>query len=98
MEIRQSEEYVTENWWKWSVWLEAPAEELDQVEYVEWRLDPTFPEPIRRITDRATNFRLETGGWGVFPIHAWVMLKAGTKVKLRHYLQLHHPDGSPHTA
>ena len=98
MEIRQSEEYVTENWWKWSVWLEASPAELDQVESVEWRLHPTFPNPIRRVTDRATKFRLETGGWGVFIIHAVVQLKDGKTERLRHRLQLHFPDGSANTA
>jgi transcription initiation factor IIF auxiliary subunit len=98
MEIRQSEEYVTDNWWKWSVWLDAPPAELDNVESVEWRLHPTFPDPIRRVSDRATNFRLDTAGWGVFPIHASVKLKGGTTLKLRHQLQWHFPDGGTNTA
>jgi transcription initiation factor IIF auxiliary subunit len=98
MQIRQSEEYVGQDWWKWAIWLEGAEQELDQVEYVEWRLHPTFPDPVRKSTDRGTGFRLETGGWGVFPIHASVRLKDGQTLKLRHLLQLHFPDGTQNTA
>jgi transcription initiation factor IIF auxiliary subunit len=93
MEIQQSESYMGDNWWNWSVWIEGPPEELDAVEYVEWKLHPTFPNPIRRVADRSTNFRLDTGGWGVFMIHAYAQRKDGTTEKLRHYLQLHLPGG-----
>jgi transcription initiation factor IIF auxiliary subunit len=93
MEIRQSESYVGDNWWNWSVWIEGSNEELDRVEYVEWRLDPTFSNPVRRVEDRGTNFRLETGGWGVFMIHAFARRKDGTTEQMRHYLELHYPDG-----
>jgi transcription initiation factor IIF auxiliary subunit len=29
--------------WNWSVWIDGPDAELDQVESVEWVLHPTFP-------------------------------------------------------
>jgi hypothetical protein len=47
MEIHQSEQYVGDNYWKWSVWIEGPSEELDAVEFVEWQLHPTFPTKHR---------------------------------------------------
>jgi transcription initiation factor IIF auxiliary subunit len=98
MHIAQSEKYVGDDWWNWSVWLEGSPAELDSVVDVEWRLHPTFPNPVRRVTNRKTNFRLDTGGWGVFPIHASVNLKGGGVEKLRHYLELHYPDGRQNTA
>lgn len=98
MQIRQFEEYAGRDWWKWAVWLDGSSNELNEVEYVEWRLHPTFPDPVRRATDRGTGFRLETGGWGVFPIHAAVHLKDGTTLKLKHHLQLHYPDGRKNLA
>lgn len=98
MEIQQSEQYLGENWWNWSVWIEGSGEELDALEFVEWQLHPTFPNPIRRVTDRSTNFRLDTGGWGVFMIHATAHRKDGTTEKLRHYLLLHFPEGGQATA
>jgi transcription initiation factor IIF auxiliary subunit len=68
MRIQQSEKYVGDNWWEWSVWLDGPSSELDAVDRVEGQLHPTFPDPIRCVTDREAKFKLETGGWGVFPI------------------------------
>jgi hypothetical protein len=49
-------------------------------------------------SDRASRFRLETGGWGVFPIVARVQLKAGTEIRLSHALALHYPDGTQTSA
>ena len=91
MRIQQSEKYVGDNWWNWSVWIEGTSEEIEAVTSVEWQLHPTFANPIRRVTNKATNFRLDTSGWGVFPIHASVHLKNGNIEKLRHYLELHYP-------
>jgi transcription initiation factor IIF auxiliary subunit len=93
--ILQWERYDGEDWWKWAVWLEGRDEALDRVDFVEWSLHPTFPNPVRKKRDRASKFRLEAGGWGVFQIIARVQLKDGPEIKLRHYLKLHYPDGSP---
>jgi transcription initiation factor IIF auxiliary subunit len=92
MEIQQSEEYLGDNWWKWSVWIEGPSEALDAVDFVEWQLHPTFPNPIRRVTNRGSKFRLDTGGWGVFMIRACAQRKDGATEKLHHHLQLHFPE------
>jgi transcription initiation factor IIF auxiliary subunit len=97
MKILQSEKFIGDNWWNWSVWLDGDPAELDQVEFVEWRLHPTFPNPIRHIKDRETNFKLDTGGWGVFPIQATVHFKDGKTAPLRHSLRLHYPDGVENT-
>jgi transcription initiation factor IIF auxiliary subunit len=93
LEIRQWEKYEGDDWWKWAVWVEGSDDDLDQVEHVEWTLHPTFPNPIRKCRDRADKFRLETGGWGVFPIRARVQMKDGNSIRLSHHLQLHYPDG-----
>ena len=42
---------------------------LDRVKYVEYELHPTIPKPVRRSTNRSTNFRLATAGWGGFTIY-----------------------------
>jgi len=92
--IEQWEKYEGEDWWKWAVWVEGRDEALDLIEFVEWTLHPTFPNPIRKIHDRASKFRLATGGWGVFQIVARAQMKNGQQAKLRHYLKLHYPDGT----
>ena len=87
-------------WWKWAVWIVGDGDDsaLDQVDFVEWQLHPTFPNPVRRITNRQTGFRLETGGWGVFRIVARVQMRDGKQTALSHHLTLHFPDGSQNTA
>jgi transcription initiation factor IIF auxiliary subunit len=92
--IQQWEKYEGEDWWRWAVWVEAPDEVLDLVDFVEWTLHPTFPDPIRKSHDRAHKFRIETGGWGVFQIIARVQTKDGKQTKLHYHLELHYPDGS----
>jgi transcription initiation factor IIF auxiliary subunit len=60
--IQQSEKYEGEDWWRWAVWVEARDEALDLIDFVEWRLHLSFSNPIRTVHDRASKFRLETGG------------------------------------
>ncbi len=67
--IKQETHYKGNDWWKWSVWLDGPKRELDRIDHVVYTLHPTFREPVRRITDRKTNFRLDSAGWGAFDIY-----------------------------
>src|SRR5262249_47444119 len=108
MEIKQSS-YIKEgnrarkdleglDWWHRSVWLEAPGDELDNVEYVEYILHPTFPNPIQRIADRSTNFRLNSAGWGEFMIYAQVYLRnKKERLEIQHWLQLREPEAATDT-
>jgi transcription initiation factor IIF auxiliary subunit len=93
--IEQESRYQGDDWWKWSIWLQGPEQELDEVESVEYKLHPTFPRPVRTVSDRASNFRLATHGWGVFPIQAKIMKRNGEVVRLRHQLVLRYDDGTP---
>jgi transcription initiation factor IIF auxiliary subunit len=98
MKIAQSENYQGDDWWKWAIWIDCPPEELASIESVTYRLHPTFSNPVRKIADRSSKFRLETEGWGTFTIYAEVEIKNGTPRKLRHELQLHYPSGQATTA
>ncbi|MGZ5432373.1 MAG: pYEATS domain-containing protein [Thermoanaerobaculia bacterium] len=95
--IKQNAQYAGESWWDWSVELEGDRDALGKVKYVEYELHPTFPKPIRKIADRGTNFRLETAGWGTFPIHARVVFDDDTEETIEHDLELYYPDGTPTT-
>jgi transcription initiation factor IIF auxiliary subunit len=99
LHLRQSAEYEGEDTWTWAVWIEGPPHDLDRIAYVEYTLHPTFPKPVRRITDRSTQFRLETGGWGTFTIYATMVLKDGSTLpRLEHELELYYPNGQASTA
>jgi transcription initiation factor IIF auxiliary subunit len=94
----QSFKYQGNDWWKWSIWIEAAQPELEQIEYVTYKLHPTFPNPIRTVDDRDSKFRLNTHGWGVFPIQVWIFKKSGELIKLKHHLVLEYRDGTIPTA
>ena len=98
LKISQQFKYKGDDWWEWCVWLDGHDEDLAAVDHVVYTLHKTFPDPVRKVTDRRTKFRLETGGWGVFRIYAKVAMKDGGVKKLSHDLVLEYPDGTPTTA
>ena len=55
-------------------------------------LHPTFANPVRTVADRASNFKLKTHGWGIFPIRINVLKENGKTVTLEHELELSRPD------
>lgn len=75
-------------WWKWSVWVEAEPTTLKKIMQVTYTLHPTFPDPVRVVQGAARKFRLDSGGWGEFMIHAVVEMRGGAKKKLSHWLRL----------
>lgn len=87
LELTQDSTYAGDDYWHWSAWIQGPDDELDKVRQVVYTLHHTFPNPIRTVTDRRTNFRLETEGWGVFRLYATVVYDDGTEKRL--HLDLH---------
>ena len=98
LRIAQESSFEGEDWWKWSVWIQGPDSELDQVREVTWVLHRTFPKPVRVVKDRQSNFRLDASGWGVFRIFATLALEGDKQLELHHDLELRYPDGRPTTA
>ena len=89
LKLKNSWNYKGKDWWDWEAFLDDQGSgELSNVEYVEYILHPTFPEPVRKIRDKKNGFRLKTGGWGVFSLKAFVHTKDGKKYKLEHFLTL----------
>ena len=91
--ISQDYKYEGDDWWTWWIWIEADEIQLDEIEFVIFTLHPTFYDPVRKITDRKSKFKLATDGWGTFTIHAKVVLKNKKEIPLKHELHLEYPDG-----
>lgn len=72
----------------WCVFLDEPKSVLDDVIAVEYILHPTFPDPIRRISDRAHCFALESEAWGGFGIEIRIFLSGGEIERARYYIKL----------
>jgi hypothetical protein len=95
--VQQVVTYTGDRHWKWSVWIDGPDAELDQVVSVEYVLHPTFSKPISVAKDRASKFRLDASAWGEFELHAHVTTRDGRREHLKHWLRLERPDGTPAT-
>jgi len=95
MKIAQEYKYEGDDWWEWSVWIDASEDGLNKIKFVEYTLHPTFTKPVRIIKDRKTKFRLETAGWGVFTIYAQAVLQNGEKINMEHDLEFLCDDGTP---
>jgi transcription initiation factor IIF auxiliary subunit len=91
--IEQGFRYQGSHWWKWWLWIDGPEEGLDEIDHVVYILHKTFPDPVRTIDDRASKFRLETSGWGVFTVNVRLVFKTGEEERLKHDLVLRYPDG-----
>lgn len=91
LQIAQDAAPEDESHWRWSVWLDGSADDLDQVTEVVWKLHSTFNKPIRRVTSRSTQFRLDASGWGEFEIVAHVERRSTWPLLLRHWLRLEDP-------
>ena len=77
------------DWFDWEAFLDdSGSGELSNVDYVEYILHPTFPNPIRRISNPQGGFVLKTTGWGIFTLKAFVYTKNGKKIRLTHELEL----------
>lgn len=90
--VAQEQTYQGNNYWRWSVWIEADAGEMENVEEVTWFLHHTFPQPVIHSTDRAHGFILKTAGWGMFQLRAELRLADGPPVSLNHWLELSYPE------
>ena len=80
---------TTEKYWDWTVFIQGPEDVLDQIKYVEYTLHPTFPNPVRIVSERGLHpyaFPLRTSGWGTFTIKIKVFLKDGRFQVLSHLL------------
>ena len=73
--IQSNEKRENEDRWDWEVHLDGDGEELDEIEYVEYNLHETFPNPVRRIYDRESGFQLQTSGWGTFTLYIRIHYK-----------------------
>lgn len=97
IEIRHSCEYRRQDWWDWAVWIEAADEVLDQIEYVDYRLHPTFPNQLRHETNRKKKFGIESAGWGEFMIGVEIVTRSGEHFKRQHWLSLEYPTATSKT-
>ena len=92
--IAQNFKYEGDDWWSWWIWIEGNKADLDEINHVIYTLHSTFNNPVRKIDDRKSKFKLESEGWGIFTIYARVVLKNKKEISLEHELNLEYEDGT----
>lgn len=83
------------DWWNWTAFIESTGEdELEDVKYVEYRLHPSFKDPVVWVKDSADGFAFTKKGWGTFELAAKVIFRDSTRkpVLLKHYLEFQSAD------
>lgn len=80
-----------QDWYKWRVFVSEPNQVIQQIDAVEYLLHHTFPDPLRRRTNPADKFALESAGWGEFDIYITVFFKNGSRLETSYYLNLSKP-------
>ena len=93
IQIKQQTVPKGKDWWEWSVWLDGEKKQLDAIDDVVYTLHPTFPNPVVRVANRKTGFRLDSSGWGEFTIYLQINKKDGSTTKQEHYLELKDAEG-----
>ena len=86
IQLNNSWEYQEDDWWDWSAYL--TGKDLDTVKSVEYILHPTFENPVRTVRNRSSGFKMDTNGWGTFPLKAIVHLNDGKEILLKHEIVL----------
>lgn len=87
--VANTSRYVGDGQWDWTIYLTAPRDVLPNVRCVEYRLHPTFPNPVQRVCslgDPGFPFALQGKGWGTFEVAVAVTFKNGEAQHLRHML------------
>jgi transcription initiation factor IIF auxiliary subunit len=74
------------------VWIEAPERELDEVEFVEYSLHPTFKKQKRVSRNRPNNFSITFWTWGMFNIDVTIHLHSGEIINKNYYLEYDLPN------
>lgn len=86
IQIRNSAQYMGSGRYDWTVCLsrDTPLSVLDSIDFVEYTLHPTFPNPVRRGEGRF--FSLSTNGWDEFDILVKVVFKDGQESRITYSL------------
>lgn len=90
LSVHNTSRLLAQDWWSWTVYVDAPPAVLDQIGCVEYQLHPTFTPPAIRVCERGVGrpFAMRAEGWGTFTIQVHVLMKDNRRYDLNHKLRL----------
>jgi pYEATS domain-containing protein involved in immunity len=77
-----------QDWYDWCIFASGDTAELQRVTAVEYTLHPSFPDPVRTVTDREHRFALMSNGWGSFRMNIRIMYEDGHEEVTSHLVSL----------
>jgi transcription initiation factor IIF auxiliary subunit len=82
------------DWYDWCIFASGDPVDVQLVKAVEYTLHPSFPEPVRTISDVGHRFGLASNGWGSFTARIRVIFANGKEEFTSHLIELE-PDNWP---
>lgn len=79
------------------LYIQASPSALDAVEFVKYKLHPSFKDRFRISQNRARNFEVKLWTYGYFDVEASLVMKDGSTGSKSGYVQWKIPDGMPFT-
>lgn len=75
-------------YYEWKVFVDEPVERISKIDSIEYRLDPSFSNPIMVVKDRYSRFSLVASGWGSFWVNVIANYIDGNRESDKYYLDL----------
>src|ERR1022692_4251116 len=76
------------DWYDWCIFACDDPADLQRIKSVEYTLHPSFPEPVRTISDVGHRFALASNGWGSFRVGIRVTFTNGNEELTSHFIEL----------
>jgi transcription initiation factor IIF auxiliary subunit len=76
--------------YSWTVFLVGDKDVLQSIDYVEYTLHPSFPNPVQMVRERGGKcaFAFSSSSWSEFNVHVKIGFKNGSETSLDHWLNL----------
>ncbi len=73
---------------RYQVWVYLEGPDLPFVDFVEYTLHSSFPDPVKKVPRSVVNpaCSLEIWTWGIFEVGVRIVMKNGTNIHTRHRL------------
>lgn len=87
--IDNTAKYIN-GYYSWTLFIKADEDTLQNIDHVEYTLDPSFPEPVRVVKVRGGQcaFAFSATSWGEFKVKVKIVFKNGSTEELTYLLNL----------
>ncbi len=77
MKVINTYKKIRDDYYSWTVSIEGPDAELNQIKYITYLLHETFPNRRRVSKDSENKFARKFTGWGEFLLRVEAVMKSG---------------------